>query len=56
MTRLLAIALEAVGICAIISGLVTEFMTQADVGFALITSGSAIVALGSLVWAKLLRR
>lgn len=54
--RGLAIALESVGICAIIIGVVVEFITKADIGFIVITGGSAIIAAGGLLWAKLIRK
>ncbi len=54
--RTLAIALESVGICAIIGGIVFEAQTHAPVGFIIIASGSVLIAGGSLIWAKLVRR
>lgn len=53
--RGLAIALEAVGIVAIIIGIAIEAIMQADIGFIAITGGSAIIAAGGLLWAKLIR-
>jgi len=56
LTRGLAVALEAVGICAVLIGIGIEVYFEADVGFICITGGSAVVAFGSLVFAKLIRR
>lgn len=54
--RGLAIALEAVGICAIIAGISIEALMHADIGFIAITGGSVIIAAGGLLWAKLIRK
>ncbi len=55
LTRTLAVALEAVGICAVLVGIGIEVYYQADTGFVLITGGAVIIALGSLIFAKLIR-
>ncbi|GAI80523.1 unnamed protein product [marine sediment metagenome] len=54
--RTLAIALESVGIIAIILGLTFESLTGADLGYMLISGGAVIIAGGGMVWAKLIRR
>jgi len=54
--RGLAIALEAVGIVAIIIGIAIEAIMHADIGFIAITGGSVIIATGGLLWAKVIRR
>ena len=51
--RTLAIALESVGIIAIILGLVFESLTGADLGYIFISGGAVIIAGGGMVWAKL---
>jgi len=56
LARSLAVALEAVGICVILLGLGIEVYYEADVGLQCITGGAAIVAFGSLVFTKLIRR
>lgn len=56
MSRTLAIALEAVGICVVVSGIVIETTMHAQLGFILITGGSALIASGGLLWAKIIRR
>ncbi|GAI86582.1 unnamed protein product [marine sediment metagenome] len=55
MVRTLAIALEAVGVCAIIGGIVFEMQVQAPIGFVIITGGSVLVAAGGLLYAKIYR-
>jgi hypothetical protein len=54
--RGLAIALESVGIIAIIAGIVVEYIMQADLVFVAITGGSVIIAAGGLLWSKLIKR
>lgn len=56
ISKTLAIALEAVGICAILLGVGIEVYYEADIGFIAITGGSGIVALGGMIFAKLVRR
>ena len=56
ITRSLAIALEAVGCCIIGSGMAIEVTMCADIGYMAITGGSLVIALGSLFFAKLLRK
>lgn len=54
--RGLAIALESVGIMAIIAGITVEAIMQAEIGFIAITGGSVVIAAGGLLWAKLIRK
>lgn len=54
--RGLAIALEAVGIVAIIIGIAIEAIMQANIGFIAITGGSVVIAAGGLLWAKIIRK
>ena len=56
LNRTLAIALEGVGCCAIIAGISVEVNMHADIGFVIITSGSVVVALGGLIFAKVVRK
>lgn len=56
MTKTLAIALEAVGICAILLAVGIEVYYEADIGFIVMTSGAGITALGSMIFAKLIWR
>ena len=56
LTRGLAVALEAVGICAVLIGIGIEVYYEADWGFVCITGGAVVVSTGSLIFAKLLKR
>jgi len=56
MVKALAIALESIGICAIIGGIIFEAQVQAPTGFIIITVGSALIAFGGMLWAKILKR
>jgi len=56
MTKILAIALETVGVVAIIVGIGIEAVMKADAGFITITVGSLLIAAGSLLWAKFLKK
>jgi hypothetical protein len=54
--RASAIALEAVGCCVVLSGIIIEVIYEANIGFVLMTIGGWGVAVGSLIFAKLLKR
>ena len=56
VSKHLAIALEAVGIVVVSGGIIIEWITRAHFGFVIITSGSVLVALGGLVWSKLIKK
>jgi len=53
MIRTLAIALETIGTCAILGGIVFETQAQAPVGFIIITGGSLLIAAGALLYTKI---
>ena len=55
LTRHLAIVLEIVGCCITLTGIVTEWITKADYGNVIITSGALVIAFGSMIFAKCLR-
>ena len=55
LTKNLAIALETVGCCITLGGIITEWATKADYGYVLITGGALVVTLGSMIFAKCLR-
>jgi len=55
-TMLLPIILEVVGIAAIGVGIGVEMAARADVGWAVVTAGSCLVAIGSVIWGKFMRR
>ena len=56
MTKHLAIALETVGCCITLAGVVTEWVTRADYGYVIITGGALVMAFGSMIFAKCVRR
>ena len=52
MLRLSAIAVEVLGIAVVSAGIGVETVTGADIGLIIITAGSAVIAAGSLFYAK----
>lgn len=56
LTKTLAIALETVGCVIILTGIAIEVSMRADLGYVLITSGAFIVAVGAMIFAKLMRK
>ena len=54
--KLLPITLEIVGIAAIGAGIGVELATHADIGWAIVTVGSCLVAIGGVIWGKFVRR
>jgi len=56
LNKTLAVALEAVGICAVLIGIGIEVYFEAAVGFICVTAGAVVVSTGSLIFAKLIRR
>ncbi len=49
---LLAIIVELVGIAAVGTGIGIELATHADIGWATVTTGSCLVAIGGVIWGK----
>ena len=56
LTKTLAIALEAVGCCVIVVGIAIEVTLGADIGYIAITVGALAIALGGMVFSKLLKK
>ena len=54
--KLLPVALELVGIATIGVGIGVELATHADIGWALVTTGSCLVAVGGVIWGKFTRK
>ena len=54
--KLLPITLELVGVASIGAGIGVELATHADIGWAAVTIGSCLVAIGSVIWGKFARR
>ena len=53
--KIIAIGLETVGSCAVLAGIILEVTTGAAIGYIVITGGALTVALGSMLFAKLIR-
>jgi hypothetical protein len=51
----LPIAIELTGIFILILGIAVEITTHADYGHVIITFGSAIISIGSIIWAKIMK-
>lgn len=54
--KLLPVTLELFGIAAIGAGIGVELVAGEAIGLVVITGGSCLVAIGSVVWAKFVRR
>jgi hypothetical protein len=54
--QLFPIVLELIGIAAIGTGIGIELATGADIGWAVVTSGSCLIAIGGIIWGKFMRR
>ena len=54
--KLIPIVIELVGISAIGAGIGVEVVTHADVGWAIVTIGSCLVAIGGVIWGKFIRQ
>ena len=50
--KLFSIIIEVVGVAAIGTGIGVELATHADIGWATITIGSCLVAMGGVIWGK----
>jgi len=53
---LIPIIIELVGIAAIGAGIGVEIALGADLGWALMSGGSVIVAAGGIIWGKFIKR
>jgi hypothetical protein len=54
--KLVPIAIELVGIATIGVGIGVELATHADIGWAVVTTGSCLVAVGGVIWGKFTRK
>ena len=54
--KLFPVILEVVGVAAIGVGIGVELATGADIGWAVVTTGSCLVAIGGVIWGKFVRR
>ncbi len=55
-SKLFPVILEVVGVAAIGTGIGVELATHADIGWAVVTTGSCLVAIGGVIWGKFMRR
>ncbi len=53
--KLLPIVLELLGVASIGVGIGVELATHADLGWAIVTTGSCLVAIGGVVWGKFIK-
>lgn len=53
--KLLPISIEIVGIAAIGVGIGIELAVRASIGWVVVTTGSCLVAIGSVIWGKFMR-
>jgi hypothetical protein len=51
--RMVCVMVEITGICGVCVGIGIELAYKADIGYIAITSGSLILAIGGLVFAKI---
>jgi len=53
--KLIPITIELIGVAAIGTGIGVELATHAEIGWALVTTGSCLVAIGGIIWGKFMR-
>jgi hypothetical protein len=53
--KLISIIIEVIGVAATGAGIGVELATQADIGWATITIGSCLVAIGGVIWGKFIK-
>ena len=53
--KLISIIIEVIGVAATGAGIGVELATQADIGWANITIGSCLVAIGGVIWGKFIK-
>ena len=56
LSKNLAIALETVGSCVILAGVVVEWISGADYGYVVITGGALVASFGSMIFAKCVKK
>ena len=54
--KLIPVVIELTGISAIGAGIGVELASHADIGWAMITIGSCLVAIGGVIWGKFIRQ
>ncbi|AMU85975.1 hypothetical protein [Dehalococcoides mccartyi] len=53
--KLLPIIIEVVGVAVVGTGIGVELATHADIGWATVTIGSCLVAIGGVIWGKFVK-
>jgi hypothetical protein len=53
--KVLAIALETLGGCITLAGVITEWITMADYGYCIITGGALVASVGAMIYAKFIK-
>jgi len=54
--KLIPITIELVGVAAIGTGIGVELATHADIGWAIVTTGSCLGPIGGVIWGKFMRK
>jgi len=54
--KLIPVVIELTGISAIGAGIGVELANHADIGWAMMTIGSCLVAIGGVIWGKFIRQ
>ena len=54
--KLIPVTIEVVGVATIGVGIGVELATHADIGWAIVTTGSCLVAIGGVIWGKFMRK
>lgn len=54
--KLLPVIVEVIGVATIGIGIGVELATGADIGWAVVTSGSCLVAIGGVIWGKFIQK
>ncbi len=53
--KLIPVAIELIGIACVGAGIGVELATHADIGWAVVTTGSCLVAIGGVIWGKFVK-
>ncbi len=53
--KLIPVIVEIIGVASIGTGIGVELATHADLGWAIVTTGSCLVAIGGVIWGKFIK-
>jgi hypothetical protein len=53
--KIIPITIELVGVAIVGTGIGVELATHADIGWATVTCGSCLVAIGGIIWGKFVK-